>query len=120
MAPFTKISDEDRLQLTAHFWVLWAVAGPVTLLVLAVWDLWTQRAEVNATMNENLQKLEKTEIMTKLRSQKMEVGRAFRERLERLKGMEMWRKRNRSTPGDVEPTGAVAATAGYEDGKQES
>lgn len=49
----------------------------------------------------------------------MEAGRAFRERLERLKGMEMWRKRNRSTPGDVELTGAVAATAGYEDGKQE-
>lgn len=76
MAPFTKISDEDRLQLTAHFWVFWAVAGPVTLLVLAVWDLWTQRAEVNATMNENPQKLEKTE-MIKLRSQKMEAGRAF-------------------------------------------
>lgn len=34
--------------------------------------------------------------------------------------MEMWRKRNRSTPGGVELTGAVATTAGYEDGKQES
>ncbi|KAK0748447.1 hypothetical protein B0T21DRAFT_356563 [Apiosordaria backusii] len=65
MAPFTKISDDDKLQVTAQFWVFWATAGPVTFVVLALWALWTQRTEVSTVMKDNLERLKGVEMLMK-------------------------------------------------------
>jgi hypothetical protein len=43
-----KISDGDDRSLTMvpQFYIFWAVSVPVTLLVLILWILWSQRVEV--------------------------------------------------------------------------
>ncbi|KXX79419.1 hypothetical protein MMYC01_203522 [Madurella mycetomatis] len=46
MAPFTRISDNDSVELTHQFWVFWAIAGPITAFVLALWVCWIQRNEL--------------------------------------------------------------------------
>lgn len=46
MAPFTRISDNDNVELTRQFWVFWAIAGPITAFVLALWACWIQRNEL--------------------------------------------------------------------------
>ncbi|KAK0671005.1 hypothetical protein QBC41DRAFT_63488 [Cercophora samala] len=121
MAPFTRISDEDdKLQLSAHFWVFWAVAGPVTLAVLAIWGIWIQRNEVNKALKNRLEKLENAKIMSNIRTQKIEASRAFEKGFERLKGMEILRKRNRGTPGDVELNGVMVGAGGLADQRQGS
>ncbi|KAK4180620.1 hypothetical protein QBC36DRAFT_286429 [Triangularia setosa] len=113
MAPFTKISDDDKLQVTAQFWVFWSVAGPVTLAVLLLWGLWTQRTMVNKAMKDNIEKLELTEVVTKFRTHKTEVGKAVGVRLDKLKGMEVLRRRNRSAPVDIELNTLTVTTAGF-------
>ncbi|GAB1310630.1 Magnesium transport protein CorA [Madurella fahalii] len=46
MAPFTRISDTDGVELTHQFWVFWAVAAPMTAFVLILWMCWIQRSEL--------------------------------------------------------------------------
>ncbi|KAK4456470.1 hypothetical protein QBC42DRAFT_281220 [Cladorrhinum samala] len=70
MAPFTKISDDDdKLRLiTGQFWKFWAVAGPITLVVLITWATWIQRIQVReflATKTERLRQLEVLKRRTK-------------------------------------------------------
>ncbi|KAI5924314.1 hypothetical protein F4810DRAFT_664866 [Camillea tinctor] len=49
MAPFVKITDDDKIVISGQFWQFWAVAVPVTLFVLTLWALWTQRREIKKT-----------------------------------------------------------------------
>ncbi|KAK4200074.1 hypothetical protein QBC40DRAFT_265392 [Triangularia verruculosa] len=120
MAPFTKISDDDKLQVTAQFWVFWSVAGPVTLAVLVLWGLWTERTMMNKAMKENTERLQQTEILSKFRIHKTEVGNAVGVRLDRLKGMEVLRRRNRSAPADVELNSSTVTTASFDGEAQAS
>lgn len=46
MAPFITISSDNKVVMTSQFWIFWAVAGPVTLLVIVLWVSWIQRSEI--------------------------------------------------------------------------
>ncbi|KAK4167195.1 hypothetical protein QBC43DRAFT_204488 [Cladorrhinum sp. PSN259] len=63
MAPFTKISDNDQVKVTNQFWVFWAAAGPVTLVVIITWILWIQRAEVQKTLTAKIEQLKNMEML---------------------------------------------------------
>lgn len=38
--------DEKSLTMAPQFYIFWAVSVPVTLLVLIIWILWSQRVEI--------------------------------------------------------------------------
>lgn len=65
MAPFTKISDDDdKLRLiTGQFWIFWAVAGPITLVVLITWACWIQRVEVQKGLATKIEQLKQIEML---------------------------------------------------------
>jgi hypothetical protein len=46
-----KIQDEKpfRIQISQDFWLLWAIAVPLTVLVVSVWWVWyiEERAQIN-------------------------------------------------------------------------
>jgi hypothetical protein len=46
MAPFIKITDDNEMLVTNHFWIFWAIAGPVTFLVVVLWVLWIRRSDL--------------------------------------------------------------------------
>jgi hypothetical protein len=47
MNPFFFLSPQtQQLQVSSQFWIFWAVALPLTALVIIIWILWTQRKEV--------------------------------------------------------------------------
>ncbi|KAK3989972.1 hypothetical protein QBC44DRAFT_290037 [Cladorrhinum sp. PSN332] len=65
MAPFTKISDDDMVKVTSQFWVFWAAAGPITLLVVMMWVCWIQRAEIQNSLATKVEQLRKIEMLQK-------------------------------------------------------
>lgn len=38
--------DEKSLVMAPQFYIFWAVAAPVTILVVITWIVWLQRAEI--------------------------------------------------------------------------
>jgi hypothetical protein len=47
LAPFIIISEDDTLAVSGQFRMFWAIAGPITFLVVLSWALWTQRSEIS-------------------------------------------------------------------------
>ncbi|KAK4231107.1 hypothetical protein QBC38DRAFT_466843 [Podospora fimiseda] len=45
MDPFTQVSWNDEITVTSQFWVFWAAAAPVTLIVLIIGVSWIHKAE---------------------------------------------------------------------------
>jgi hypothetical protein len=55
MSPFISITaDDSHMSVSSQFSVFWAVAGPITVLVLLAWLLWLQRVEVMKKLQEFL------------------------------------------------------------------
>ncbi|KAK4462946.1 hypothetical protein QBC42DRAFT_72965 [Cladorrhinum samala] len=65
MAPFTKISDDDDTLriITGQFWKFWAVAGPITLVVLIAWVCWIQRIYVRKALATKMEQLKQIEML---------------------------------------------------------
>jgi hypothetical protein len=47
---FSMAPDGSGLQVSSKFWIFWAFAIPITLLVMAIFTLWIQRREISAVM----------------------------------------------------------------------
>jgi len=46
MAPFIAISEDgNHIRMSSQFWVFWAIATPITVVVLVTWLIWIQRVE---------------------------------------------------------------------------
>ncbi|MCJ1246450.1 hypothetical protein MMC30_003657 [Trapelia coarctata] len=43
---FTLDTESSRLLVSSDFWIFWAIAIPLTALVIIIWTLWIQRTEV--------------------------------------------------------------------------
>src|SRR5205814_3426830 len=50
MSPFITITSDNKIVVTSEFWIFWAVAGPVTFLVVLLWVLWIQRRETTGLL----------------------------------------------------------------------
>lgn len=46
---FTLDSETSQVRVSSNFWIFWAIAIPLTLLVISIWALWIQRTEVMRT-----------------------------------------------------------------------
>lgn len=48
---FTLDSQSFQLRVSSDFWIFWAIAIPLTALVILTWVLWIQRTEVSNLWN---------------------------------------------------------------------
>jgi hypothetical protein len=44
---FSMAPDGSGLQVSGKFWVFWAFAIPITIIVVAIFTLWIQRREIS-------------------------------------------------------------------------
>ena len=47
--------DDKSLTMTPQFYIFWAVSVPVTILVLIMWIVWSQRVEIAKFIGERRQ-----------------------------------------------------------------
>ena len=48
MSSFFETTSNNHLVVSPHFWIFWSVSIPLTVVVLVIYTLWAQRAEVRA------------------------------------------------------------------------
>lgn len=49
-------TDNGHLVISSEFYIFWSIAIPLTVVVLVIYTLWAQRAEIRAWLSERSRK----------------------------------------------------------------
>ena len=52
MSEFFTVAEDSRVRISRDFWLYWAVALPLTCVVLAIWLSWLRVDKIRARIDE--------------------------------------------------------------------
>jgi hypothetical protein len=81
---FSTASTDNQLQISPQFWIFWSFSIPLTVVVLVVYILWVQRAEVRdwyAEMRKRHSRLQKMLRSGRQRGGDVEKGQEGRKQV---------------------------------------